>query len=174
MLVALACCLSTLSTGSLASHPATDLQRLESSEEAMGTTFSVVLYGADRPTLEAAAAGAFDELHRLDRLLSNYQPSSEWSSVNRSAALRPVKVSPELFALLRASISYSQESAGTFDITVGPLMKVWGFYKGEGQLPRKAEISRARLAPAFAPDSAPDPCRSWGTDSERNGQVQFA
>jgi len=42
------------------------------------------------------------------------------------------------------NISYSQESAGTFDITVGPLMKVWGFYKGEGQLPRKAEISRAR------------------------------
>ena len=109
----------------------------------MGTTFSVVLYGTDRATLEAAAAAAFDEVHRLDRMLSNYQPSSEWSEVNRSAARGPVKVSPELFQLLARCMSYSRLSDGAFDITVGPLMKVWGFYKGEGLLPRSAEVADA-------------------------------
>lgn len=143
LLASVALCLSVMSTGSTDSGTAGDLQRVESSDEAMGTTFSAVLYGTDRPTLEAAAAAAFDEVHRLDRLLSNYQPASEWSAVNRSAAVRPVKVSPELFELLSACMTYSQQSDGAFDVTVGPLMKVWGFYKGEGLLPRKAEVISA-------------------------------
>ena len=143
LLVGLACCVCVIAADATSSGAAGDLQRVESSDEAMGTTFSVVLYGSDRPTLEAAAAAAFNEVHRLDRLLSNYQPASEWSAVNRSAALRPVKVSPELFDLLSACFRYSRQSDGAFDITVGPLMKVWGFYKGEGLLPRKAEVARA-------------------------------
>jgi thiamine biosynthesis lipoprotein len=109
----------------------------------MGTTFSLVLYGRDRAALNAAAAVAFAELHRIDALLSNYRPESEWSEVNRTAALRPVHVSPELFRVLSECLRYSRESGGAFDITVGPLMKVWGFYKGEGLLPRGPEIAKA-------------------------------
>src|SRR4028119_355290 len=74
--------------------------RLEASDEAMGTSFSLVLHGGNRASLQTAADEAFQEVHRLDRLLSNYRPASEWSAVNRDAASRPVKVSPELFALL--------------------------------------------------------------------------
>ena len=109
----------------------------------MGSTYSIALYGYDRVKMEAAADAAFDEVRRLDDLLSNYQPGSEWSEVNRNAATRPVKVSPELFALLSACVEYSRESEGAFDITVGPLMKVWGFYKGTGHLPHKPEIAAA-------------------------------
>ena len=94
----------------------------------------------------AAADEAAEEVRRLDRLLSNYVPSSEWSEVNRFAATRPVKVSVELFDLLSACVNYSRESEGAFDITVGPLMKVWGFYKGTGHLPHRAEV-RGALAP---------------------------
>lgn len=121
---------------------AADLQKIEQSDDAMGSTFSVVLYGAQRAPLETAAEAAFAELHRLDRMLSNYLPASEWSAVNREAATHPVNVSPELFDLLAACLRYSRESGGAFDITVGPLMKVWGFYKGEGALPPPAEVSR--------------------------------
>ena len=76
-------------------------------------------------------------------MLSNYQPTSEWSRINRGAAAAPVIASPELFTLLEACLAYSAASDGAFDITVGPLMKVWGFYKGEGQLPRAADIAAA-------------------------------
>jgi thiamine biosynthesis lipoprotein len=83
---------------------------------------------------------AFEEARRLDQKLSNYRPDSEWSLVNRQAAGRAVTVSPELFALLEACLSYSRRSEGAFDISVGPLMKVWGFYKGSGKMPHRAEI----------------------------------
>src|SRR5580704_3258927 len=114
--------------------------RLESSADAMGSTYSLVLYGQDRARLEMASEEAFDEVRRLDRLLSNYRPESEWSQVNRYAAERPVKISAELFQLLSACVEYSRQSEGAFDISVGPLMKVWGFYKGSGRLPQKPEV----------------------------------
>lgn len=120
-----------------------ELLRLEKSAEAMGSTYSVELYGTDRVSLEAAADAALDEARRLDDLLSNYKPDSEWSQVNRHAAEAPMRISPELFQLLSACLRYSRESEGAFDISVGPLMKVWGFYKSTGHLPHRAEVSAA-------------------------------
>ena len=117
--------------------------RLEKSADAMGSTYSIAVYGDDRVKLEAAVDAAFDEVRRLDDLLSNYKPESEWSEVNREAAQRPVKVSPELFRLLQECLEYSRESEGAFDISVGPLMKVWGFYEGSGHLPHRAEVQAA-------------------------------
>ena len=125
------------------SGQASSLVKVEHHDEVMGSTFAVVLYGADRTSLDAAARAALDEAHRLDALLSNYKPDSEWSAVNRAAGSRPVPVSPELFALVADCLRYSAESQGAFDITVGPLMRVWGFYKGEGTLPKRGEVEAA-------------------------------
>ena len=80
--------------------------------------------------MNEAIDAAFEEAHRLDALLSNYRPESEWSRINREAAARPVEVSPELFRLLSDCIEYSRASEGTFDLTVGPLMRAWGFFGG--------------------------------------------
>ena len=116
---------------------------LEKSADAMGSTYTVQIYGTDRIAMEAAADAALDEARRLDELLSNYKPASEWSLVNRLAAEKPLQISPELFQLLSACYQYSRESDGAFDITVGPLMKLWGFYKGSGHLPHRAEVEAA-------------------------------
>ena len=113
---------------------------LERTLDAMGSTYTVALYGEDSGRLEAAADAAFEEVRRLDRMLSNYKRTSEWSRVNQEASAGEVKISAELFRLLAACRDYSRQSEGTFDITVGPLMKVWGFYKGSGRLPHRAEI----------------------------------
>src|SRR5215472_6089782 len=120
-----------------------ELLRLESSADAMGSAYSLVLYGEDRARLEGASEDALDEARRLDRLLSNYRPESEWSRINREAAEHPVKAPAELFQLLADCVEYSRESEGAFDISVGPLMKVWGFYKGTGHLPHQAEVAAA-------------------------------
>ena len=98
-----------------------ELLRLEASANAMGATYSVVLYDQDRNKMESAAEDAFSEARRLDALLSNYRPESELSKVNREAATHPVAVSQELFDLFAACAGYSRESEGAFDITVGPL-----------------------------------------------------
>src|ERR1700683_249953 len=100
----------------------------------------MVFYGYDRQAMETAVEAAFDEARQLDSMLSNYKPDREWSEVNRAAAQNPVHISSELFQLLAACQEYSRQSEGAFDISVGPLMKVWGFYKGTGHLPHRAEI----------------------------------
>ena len=117
--------------------------RLERSANAMGTTFLVEIYGSDENRMRNAAEQAFAEVRRLDRMLSHYIADSELSRVNECAGKNPVKVSRELFDLLKTCESYSLESEGTFDITVGPLVKAWGFYKGSGRLPTRREIRAA-------------------------------
>jgi thiamine biosynthesis lipoprotein len=119
------------------------LLHLEKSAEAMGSTYTIDLYGADRIRMEDAADSAFDEARRIDQQLSNYKPDSELSQVNRRAAQGPVKVSQEFFDLIARCLEYSRQSEGAFDITVGPLMRVWGFYKGSGHLPHRAEVQAA-------------------------------
>ncbi len=114
--------------------------RLESSVVAMGSAYSVVVYGEDRTRMEEAVDAAFAEVQRLDEMLSNYKPESELSQINREAGDHAVPVTQEMFNLLAACVEYSRQSEGAFDITVGPLMKVWGFYKGTGRLPHRAEI----------------------------------
>jgi thiamine biosynthesis lipoprotein len=101
----------------------------------MGTVFAVEMYGPDPAQLARAGDRALAEASRIDHLLSNYLPDSELSRVNRDAAKAPVKVSQEFFDLLSTCVAVSRESEGTFDITVGPLMKVWGFFKDSGHLP---------------------------------------
>lgn len=120
-----------------------DLARVEGRVDAMGTSFSIVAYGPDRQRLQSIVAEGLEEARRLDEMLSNYKPGSEWSLVNRQAADRPVQVSAELFQLLSTCLKYSRESEGAFDISVGPLMKLWGFYKGTGHLPHRAEVRGA-------------------------------
>jgi thiamine biosynthesis lipoprotein len=117
--------------------------RLEDNLDSMGTTYSVVVYGTDRYKMQSAVELAFEEVRRLDQLLSNYRKDSELSRLNQNAAGQPVKVSKELFDLISACVRYSEASEGAFDITVGPLMKVWGFYKGSGRFPHRAEIRGA-------------------------------
>jgi thiamine biosynthesis lipoprotein len=109
----------------------------------MGTLIAIVAYGPDAGRVRTAISDALDEAARLDAMLSNYKPDSEWSRMNRLAAEKPVRVSEELFGLLAACETYSRESDGTFDISVGPLMKVWGFYKHSGRLPGRAEVLSA-------------------------------
>ncbi|MBI3207526.1 MAG: FAD:protein FMN transferase [Candidatus Solibacter usitatus] len=124
----------------LATLAAGDLLRIEQSLDAMGSVYSVVAYGEDRGKLMAAADTAFEEVRRLDRMMSNYRVDSELSRVNREAYNAPVPVSDEMFRLLAICQEYHRESDGAFDISVGPLMKTWGFYKGSGHLPHRAEI----------------------------------
>lgn len=138
--------LKVLPAPASSSHPSEEnkaLLRFEESLDAMGTTFTVVAYGEDRFKLQAAAEASLDEVRRLEEMMSNYRPDSEWSRMNRDAASHPVRVSGELFHLLEACIKYSEASGGAFDISVGPLMKIWGFYKGSGRFPHRAEIKGA-------------------------------
>ena len=121
-----------------------ELVRFEASHPSMGTVYTVVAYGRDQNFLAEVVNQVFDEIDQLDEQMSNYKPQSELSTINRDAAQRDVTVSPELFGLIRYSLRASQESGGDFDITVGPLMKLWGFFRGQGACPARRKSPRWR------------------------------
>jgi FAD:protein FMN transferase len=138
--------LSMLAATSPGSAPSAT--RHEAVRMSMGSAFEIVAYDdgteAGRDALPGALEAALDEVDRIDRLMSHYKPESPLSRLNREAAPGPVRVEPELFAFLAECLRYSRESDGAFDVTVGPLMKAWGFFRGEGRLPKDEEIADVR------------------------------
>ena len=116
------------------------LERYQASHRSMGTEFTVAAYGRDSKFLAETAEQVFEEIDRIDEQMSNYKPESELSQINREAASHPVLVDPSLFALIQRSLDFSRETHGAFDITVGPLMKAWGFFRGQGRVPGAAEL----------------------------------
>lgn len=126
-----------------------ELIRYEDSRVSMACTYSIVVYGNNAQTLRQAVDTAFNEVDRIDRLMSHYKPDSPLSRLNREAAKAPVKTDPELFDFLAECLRYSRQSDGAFDITVGPLMKAWGFFRGEGRMPSNQELAQARRNVGF-------------------------
>jgi FAD:protein FMN transferase len=118
--------------------------RYEDSRVSMASTYTIVVYGRDIPSSRFAVNTAFDEIDRIDRLMSHYKPESPLSRINREAAQQPVKTDTELFNFLAECLRYSRASGGGFDITVGALMKAWGFFRGEGRMPSDTELAKAR------------------------------
>jgi thiamine biosynthesis lipoprotein len=115
--------------------------RYEDSHDAMGTVFTVVAYGRNNEYLAEVVREVFQEIDHLDQQMSNYRPESDLSNINREAAEHPVIVEPKLFALIQDSLRLSEETNGAFDITVGPLLKAWGFFRGQGRLPSSTELA---------------------------------
>lgn len=112
--------------------------------EAMATRFEFVLVGDHPTSIRAAGEEALAEIHRLESVLSLYRPDSEIAELNRSAAEAMVRVSPEVFGLLSHACLLSRATEGAFDITVGPLMRAWGFLRSPGRMPDPAELEEAR------------------------------
>lgn len=110
----------------------------------MACLYTIDAYAADADRLRITLERALDEVDRIDRLMSHYKPESPLSRINREAAGSPISVEPELFDFIAESIQYSRNSDGAFDITVGPLMKAWGFFRGEGHLASDRELEMAR------------------------------
>lgn len=110
----------------------------------MATRFEFVLVGENPVQLRAAGEEAFSEIERIESQLSLYRSGSEIAFVNAGASFRPVRISPPTFALLEKARSFWELSGGSFDITVAPLVRAWGFMKGSGSRPTDSQIAEAR------------------------------
>jgi thiamine biosynthesis lipoprotein len=107
---------------------------------AMATTFEIMLPFGTGLALEAADA-ALDEIDRLEAQLTVYQGHSEVSRLNRLAPTRAVAVEGGLFGLLSQAAQLHKETDGAFDISVGALIKAWGFFRRCGRVPSEGERS---------------------------------
>jgi thiamine biosynthesis lipoprotein len=110
----------------------------------MGTSIEVRAWGGDPATRSTAIDDAFSAFADVDRVMSNYRDDSELARVNRDAARGPVHVSEPLFRVIQAAALVSRASNGAFDITVGPLVRLWGFHDHKAHIPSPQELDLVR------------------------------
>lgn len=109
----------------------------------MDTLCEISCYSDDKDNAVTAIDAAFKEMERIERVFSKFDENSEVSKINRLAGLGKVAVSKEAFNLTERSIYYSRISGGAFDITIAPLMEIWGFVRTNKSIPDKDIIDNA-------------------------------
>ena len=115
----------------------------------MGTVFEIVAYGESPAQTSDAIDQAFQEIVRLDNVMSDYKPGSDLSRLNRSAYLLPQPVPPDLYRVIAEALLYARLSGGKFDVTVGPLVNLWkGVLRGE-RAPSPSEEARLRACVGY-------------------------
>jgi thiamine biosynthesis lipoprotein len=113
----------------------------------MGTSYDLKLVPLPGQTLPADFQTQVETLlARINKALSTYDPDSELSRFNQNASTDWIAVSPELQQIVAEGLRISELSNGAFDITVGPLVNLWGFGPAprRDQVPNDAEIAQAR------------------------------
>ena len=121
------------------------LYRYEYDFVAMGMKYHFVVYGPDEPTVTQAIGDAEARVRQLDRVMSDYNTESEVSQLcETSSPGHPVRLSPELYDILERSIELSRESDGAFDVTVGPVIKLWRTARRSKKLPPPEWLAKAR------------------------------
>ncbi|MCV2889102.1 FAD:protein FMN transferase [Ruegeria aquimaris] len=114
------------------------------SGETMGTTYHVTAIGPDLDEAKLAAAVA-ETLTAVNGKMSNWDPKSEVSTFSASAQTTPMPVSADFVTILTAANEVHQKSGGKFDVTLGPLIELWGFgpRKPEDPIPADEAIETA-------------------------------
>ncbi|HTU23883.1 MAG TPA: FAD:protein FMN transferase [Pirellulales bacterium] len=119
---------------------------LEFSRRAMACQFAIFLNAGQSTQQSDAACAALDLVDQLEAQLSIFRDTSEISLINRHAAREPVKIEPRLAELLALAERISRETGGAYDISAGPLVRVWGFVRRQGAMPDDAALAEARAA----------------------------
>jgi len=114
----------------------TSLKKVEQTKELMGTFVTITVYGSG----ESAITSAFEEIERIDNLLSTYKQGSETSLLNKEGFLE--SPGDDLIYNLERSAYYSKISNGAFDITVKPILDLYSYTFSEmGRAPDEIEIN---------------------------------
>ncbi len=110
----------------------------------MGVDARLVVYAPDKPTAENACAAAFKRIAALDSIMSDYRRDSELMRLCARAGGPPVRVSPDLFTVLERAQQVAERTGGAFDVTAGPLIRLWRAARKAAVLPKPDELRRAR------------------------------
>lgn len=106
----------------------------------MGTAIKVTLYdGGSEKILDKV----FDKIVELENLVSINKSNTEIDNLNKNSGIKAVKLSEDSFNIVKKGLEYSKLSNGDYDITIGPLVKLWSIGLPEAKVPTKKEISQA-------------------------------
>jgi len=120
-------------------------ERFEFTQTEMAVPFRIVLYMSDAAAAREAAKAAFARIHALNAVLSDYDPESELRRLcDTSNEGNPVAVSADLWRVLARSQEIAERSEGAFDVTVGPLVRLWRSARRTKELPTARSLDKAR------------------------------
>ncbi|MBC8356856.1 MAG: FAD:protein FMN transferase [Planctomycetes bacterium] len=130
--------------------PPEPLSRFEATQSQMGTDIVIVVYSPTEELAHNAFAAGFGRIATINRVMSDYEPSSELSRLSRAAPTeRPMSVSKDLFLVLLAAESLSRRTNGAFDVTVGPLTKLWRRARRRSEYPAENLLEAASAATGY-------------------------
>ena len=115
-------------------------------QKLMGNRFEITVEAKTATETDFFLKKAVEEISRIEALLSTYQETSETNLINKNAGLKPVKVSDEVFSLIKRSKKISEITDGTFDITYGSIdQRFWNFDTEMTELPDEV-LARKSIA----------------------------
>jgi FAD:protein FMN transferase len=121
------------------------LERLEYRQVLMGVPVRILVYAGDKDLANAAVHAAFERIRQLNLIFSDYDEDSEISRLTRNYSTgQPIAVSADLATVFAASLEVSRRSEGAFDVTVGPLVRLWRPSRRSKQLPAANELAAAK------------------------------
>ena len=121
------------------------LQKYVYQKPLMGTTFSIIIYHDEEEDAQKATDHAFKRIEKLNQIFSNYLIDSEASRIHTT----PLKVSNEMWEVLTLCKKLYQKSNGAFDITIGPVSKLWRQARRRNQMPSDKDIKEAKALVGF-------------------------
>lgn len=120
-------------------------QRFQFTQQKMGSPFKLIFYAADSATAATWASASFALVDSLNVVFSDYLEESELNRLSGTAGSgQAIAVSPLLYELLLSSNRAAQKSNGAFDITIGPLSRLWRKARREKRFPAKEAVLSAR------------------------------
>ena len=114
------------------------------SVQKMGSPFNIILYADTKQMADSAAQESFKLVDSINLVCSDYDSSSELFKLRYAAVGAPIKLSPILFELIYIAKGAYKDADGSFDITVGPLSRLWRSARRSQQFPTHAAINEAR------------------------------
>lgn len=120
--------------------PAWAQQSFHRNLKLMGSGFQITVVVKDSTKADKAINLAINEISRIEKLISSWDPNSETSLINKNAGIKPVKVSLELYGLIERAIGLSGLTDGAFDISYASMDKIWKFDGSMKKMPSKDEI----------------------------------
>ncbi len=119
--------------------------RFQFQEQKMGTTFRIIFYTRSAQHAGSTAKAAFKKVDELNQIFSDYEADSEVSRLSLAAGNgHRIKVSRELWEVLWTSHLISAKSDGAFDVSIGPLSKLWRRALRRHEFPTDAQIAEAK------------------------------
>lgn len=121
------------------------LERYEFTQIRMGMPFRLVLYSRDEDSANTAARAVYERIKQLNAVMSDYEPDSELMLLCKTAGQgKAVPVSRDLRGVLAKSLALSKASDGAFDVTVGPMVRLWRKARRSKMMPTEDQLDEAR------------------------------